>query len=437
VSGEKPEGAMDRRTFLRATGAGAGALAMGGSVSSLLTGCEVAPGARLPARGAHIVVVGAGVFGTWTAFHLQEMGARVTLVDLYGPGNSRSTSGDETRGVRSSYPGRELWTSWAARAMDRWRAFDEEWAPTMGAPLFYTTGDLVLRDLEEGHIQDVRETWDLIGVEYEVLTPDEVRYRWPHIRIDGMEAALYEPDAGVVRARAACQRVAAIVEQRGGEIRTGRAALGPSQGGRMSEVVLDGGEDSIEGDRFVFALGPWFPTAFPEIMGYRIRATTLGHVFYFGTPPGDHRFTYPNMPSWGVPGVTGWPSLPPDHRGFRVRTGGRLAEDPDTSDRWIPEEFHERPLEVLDTYFPGLADQPLVETRACHYEASVTRDWIIDRHPELENVWLAGGGSAEGFKFGPLLGELIASRVVDDDRFAELDHRFRLDDDLAAAEGRP
>jgi len=421
---------LDRRSFLRATGAGAGALALAGSMGGALAGCRKEPVARFPGRGDHVVVIGAGVFGTWTAFHLQGMGARVTLVDLYGPGNSRSTSGDETRGVRSSYPGRELWTSWAARAMDLWRAFDEEWAPRMGAPLFYTTGDLILRDGMEGHLDEVREIWNRTGVQYEVLSPDEVRYRWPHIRLEGLEAALYEPGAGVVRSRAACQRVAAIVEQRGGEIRTGRAALGPSPGGRMSEVVLDDGEATVGGDRFVFALGPWFPHAFPEIMGERIRATTLGHVFYFGTPPGDHRYSYPNMPSWGLPGVTGWPTLPPDHRGFRVRTGGRMAEHPDTSVRWIPEEFHERPLEILAERFPDLLEQPLVETRACHYEASVTRNWIIDRHPELENVWLAGGGSAEGFKFGPLLGELIASRVMDDDRFSELDRRFRLDEDM-------
>ncbi len=120
--------------------------------------------------------------------------------------------------------------------------------------------------------------------------------------------------------------------------------------------------------------------------------------------------------------------MPPDHRGFRVRTGGRPGEDPDTSVRWIPEEYIERPLTVLEERFPELLDQPLVETRACHYESSSTRDWIIDRHPELENVWFAGGGSAEGFKFGPMIGELIASRVLENGRFAELDERFRLED---------
>lgn len=424
---------MDRRSFLRTTGVGAGALAVAGSVGGLVAGCREGTGPRLPGTGPEVIVVGAGVFGTWTAYHLQEMGARVRLVDLYGPGNSRSTSGDETRGVRSSYPGRELWCSWAAQAMERWREFDREFSPAMGAPVFFTTGDVMLRDSEEGFIQGVREVWDTTGVEYEVLTPDEVSHRWPHMVVDDMEAALYEPAAGVVRARAACQRVAAIVQRRGAEMHIGRATPGRSEGGRMLELELDGGPDTLSADRYVFALGPWFPVAFPEIMGDRIRIP-MGHVFYWGVPPGDHRFSHPNMPSWNFPGVTGWPTLPPDHRGFRVRTGGRPGENPDTSVRWIPEEYMERPLTVLEERFPELLDQPLVETRACHYESSSTRDWIIDRHPELENVWFAGGGSAEGFKFGPMIGELIASRVLENGRFAELDERFRLEDVGAVAE---
>jgi sarcosine oxidase len=87
----------------------------------------------------------------------------------------------------------------------------------------------------------------------------------------------------------------------------------------------------------------------------------------------------------------------------------------------------ERPRDLLRQRFPDLLEQPLVETRSCHYESSHTQDWIIDRHPEMENVWFAGGGSAEGFKFGPMVGELVASRVLEDDRYAHLEARFRLE----------
>src|SRR6201982_2479495 len=81
------------------------------------------PGKGIP----YVIVVGAGAFGGWTAYYLATMGVKVTVVDAYGPGNSRATSGDETRGVRTSYGDRgiwsELWMSWANEAIDRWTKF--------------------------------------------------------------------------------------------------------------------------------------------------------------------------------------------------------------------------------------------------------------------------------------------------------------------------
>lgn len=151
----------------------------------------------------------------------------------------------------------------------------------------------------------------------------------------------------------------------------------------------------------------------------------IGHVYYYGTPVGDNRFTHPNMPSYNFPGVTGWPCLPSDPRGFRVRTGGRAPEDPDTSVRWIDSQYFERPLEVLQR-FPDLQGAPLLETRACHYEQSSSRNWFVDRHPDFRNVWLTGGGNAEGFKFGPVLGRYIAARVLGRDEHPELAEHVRL-----------
>ncbi len=426
---------IGRRDFLKTAGLGAGALAVGGSLGA--AGPEEASStpARLDAPalhlgGAHpeVVVVGAGAFGVWTALKLRELGARVTLVDLYGPGNSRSTSGDETRGVRTSYANRDQWCSWASMAIERWKAFDAEWGPTMGSPLFYTTGDLLMREAWDDSLEQVRLTFERNGIQYEVLDADELRYRWPQISGEGVGTALHEVNAGVVRSRDACQRVSDVFLRKGGSLRIGRAALGESAGGRLQNVTIEPGEP-LSAEHFVFALGPWLPKAFPDLMGERIRISTMGHVYYFGTPPGDNRFAFPNLPSFGMSGYTGWPTLPPDNRGLRIRTGGSQADDPDTSVRWIPEEHHERVRATLAERFPAMAEQPLVETRACHYEGSSTRNWFVDLHPGFENVWIAGGGSAEGFKFGPMLGDLIAGRVLGLGLHPEVDQEFRFRDD--------
>lgn len=415
---------MDRRDFLK-TGAAAGALAASGGLGACASPAAAELGRErwTPARrgdAPHVVVVGAGAFGAWTALNLRRLGAPVTLVDAYGPGNSRATSGGETRGVRSSYgdrPHGELWGRWAAEAIRRWRAWDEAWSPELLPRVFFTTGDLIMRETWEPFLLRTRENWDTLGTPYEVLDVDEVAYRWPVIDLTDIEVILHEPAAGVVRARRAIESVAEVFRDMEGEVVVERAALGRRSGRRLEDVALASG-DRRSGALFVFALGPWLPYFFPEVLGGKIR-TPQGNVVYFATPPGDERFRYPNLPSYNFRGVTGWPTLPVDSRGFRVRTGGREASHPDESDRRVSAEDVERPRQVLVERFPLLADAPVIETRRCHYESSVSRNFIIDRHPDFENVWIAGGGSAEGFKFGPVVGEYAAERVLglNDDPF--------------------
>ena len=374
---------------------------------------------------ADVIVVGAGAFGGWTAYYLRQLGASVRLIDAYGPGNSRATSGDETRGVRSSYGDRgefaELWTRWANLAIDRWTTFDAEWGREMKVQLFFKTGDIIFRSQPEPFTTRNQELWKKFGMPFEVLKVENVARDFPVINFTDATVAVYEPRAGVVRARRACEVVAEAFRRNRGEMLMGHATPGDRDGARLQNVKTAGPSATLTADTFVFALGPWFPKAFPELMGSRIR-TPLGHVHYFGTPPGDDRFTFPNLPSFNFPGVTGWPALPPDNRGFRVRLRGSSATDPDTSDRAFDRSHDGLARTFLAERFPLLAKAPLLETRACHYEMSATRNFIIDRYPGFSNVWVAGGGSAEGFKFGPVVGEYIAKRVLgmeDDPKLAQ------------------
>lgn len=449
--------ALDRREFLKVAGAGAGAL---------LTGCVTTPRIlRSAPSSANIIVVGAGAFGGWTALNLQRMGARVTLVDMFGPGNSRSTSGDETRGVRSSYgdrPHGELWMQWARQAIVRWKQWDAEYARPLRMRLFFTTGDVILRSDWEPFLRQTRAWWEKNRIPHEVLAVDEVRKRWPQFAIDDMTAALYEPDAGVVRARRATEAVAEVFRHEGGRMIIGRV-VPPEPGSFDGTTVKLTDGTSISGDAFVFAVGPWLGKTF-LLMQNRIR-TPLGSVMYYGTPLDDQRFMFPNMPSWNFPGTTGWPALPVDNRGFRVRGGGGgggggegggagrtdsgaaadstargaapprgatsegasvNVTDPDLSVRWIEPARLQRSRQFVVERFPVLKDAPLLETRACHYESTSSRNFVIDRHPNLPNVWLAGGGNAEGFKMGPVIGEYIARRVLGDEDDPAIARQFRI-----------
>ncbi len=433
---------LNRRGFVKTTVVGAGAVLVGGGAQAAGATAGDRPAASATGRSApwvrtrqtpDIAVVGAGAFGAWTALNLQQSGAQVTLIDQYGPANSRATSGGETRGVRTGYGGRRhelLWTRWARRSLEMWRSWDERWQDMLLPRVFFTTSDLIMRDEWTDFMEDTRRNWDELGIRYEVIDADEIRRRWPVIDVTDITVALWEQDAGVVRARRAIESVAQVFQHEGGEVKIARAAMGPVSDRQLGALQLEP-DESLSAGTYVFALGPWFPKAFPELMGDRLRIP-IGHVAYFRTPPGDNSYSHPNLPSYNFPGVTGWPALGPDNRGFRVRTGGRgrgggdADTDPDTSRRWLEPEELERPRAFVAQRFPGLAEAPISETRSCHYEISATGNFFFDHHPDFDNVWLAGGGSAEGFKFGPMIGEYMAGRVLGTETDPGLIEAFRL-----------
>ncbi len=451
--------AVPRRDFLRLAGLGTGAL-LAGSLPTRVA-AEALPGLVTPdatggrARASsHVVVVGAGAWGAFTSWHLRRAGHRVTLIDQYGAANSRATSGDETRGIRSSYGDRtvtpELWTEWARRSIQRWREFDSEHAKRFGTRYFFTTGDLILREKPEPFTTRTQELWTAQGVKFEVLTADDAMRRWPQIKSEGNGVVLYEPDAGVARARDSVQAVVALGRDAGVNFRIGRVTPGAIANGKMDGVTLGDGT-RITADAYVFCCGPWMEKVFPQVMRNKTRLP-IGHVCYFGQPVGDERFTHPNIPSWNVPGVTGWAALPVDSRGFRVR--GAIAppappraagaedapppppppltspdprqSDPDLSVRWTSQERIDGSRNVLRKFFPALAEAPLLETRSCHYESSVNRNFIVDHVPGADNAWIAGLGQAEGFKFSIVLGEYIAKRVTGDAGDPAIAEAFKL-----------
>jgi glycine/D-amino acid oxidase-like deaminating enzyme len=427
---------LDRRRFLKVAGAQTGLLVAAASGANAIaqqqqpqqpTQAPRKAPAVIGQKSPDIAVIGAGAFGGWTAYHLRKMGARVTLVDTWGPGNSRSTSGEETRGVRTSYGDRPhgvLWATWANEAIKRWKAWDLEFDRTTQERVFHTTGDLIFRKDWEPYMKDTRMNWDTVGIKYEVLQPNDVRSHYPVIDTQGISAILYEPQAGVVRARRACETVAEAFRHAGGEIVIARAEPSLANNGKLQDISLSNGQ-TLKADKFVFACGPWLWKVFPEILRTRLR-TPMGNVFYYGTPVGDNRFVAPNLTSFNFPGITGWPSLPNDARGFRVRVGGGTQTDPDLSQRWIDPSNFTRPRAFLMERFPLLIDAPLLETRSCHYELSVTRNFYIDTHPEWPNVWICGGGSAEGFKFGPVVGDYTAKRVMGIDGDPALIKAFKI-----------
>ena len=363
-----------------------------------------------------VAVIGAGVFGTWTAFQLNQAGLRVALVDAYGAGNSRSSSGDESRIIRMSYGTSEIYTRWSWRALKLWKDFCAEFCEDTGHTLFHQTGVLLLAQGDYARALDSVNVLTAQGIPFERLDRAELETRFPQFNFDGVDWAIYEPKSGALMARRAVQAVAQAAIQRGVSY-LNQAVLPPiSTGdtGRLTALTTQSG-NKLHADKFIFACGPWLPKLFPTLLAERIHVTRQ-EVFYFGTPPGDARFAPPHCPTWidFAAEVYGLPNL--EARGFKVAPDRHgAAFDPDNDERFISSATLHTARQTLARRFPALRDAPLIESRVCQYENTSNGDFLIDRHPDFTNVWLVGGGSGHGFKHGPALGEYVAARVVGDD----------------------
>ncbi|HLV26900.1 MAG TPA: FAD-dependent oxidoreductase [Gemmatimonadales bacterium] len=407
---------MKRREFLAVAGAAAGSAA----ISNVPTVAAQAATPRRTFGAGRAVVVGAGAFGGWTALHLIEQGFDVTLVDAYGPGSARATSGDETRGLRYAYGRRDVYTRLAVDARKRWMERQEDWGVTIALP----AGRLSMAPEVTASMQDAQAIFDRRGLPYEYLDAAEIRYRWPQFGPDGLAMAMYEPDALALRANLACRVVADTVTRQGGRVIIGKVQA-PASTGPISSVMLGNGE-TLNADVFVFACGAWLPRLFPELLGDRIRVVRRD-VLLFGPPAGDARFSYPNLPNWTESGqrTYGFPDV--FGAGFKVApSGGNETFNPDTDERFPSGESIARARAYLALRFPDMAKQPLVHYRVCQLENTADEHFLIDRHPEMENVWIAGGGSGHAFKHGPALGNYIARRVNGEDPDAELTRLWHL-----------
>lgn len=357
-----------------------------------------------------IAVIGAGAFGGWTALHLLERGARVTLIDAWGPGNSRASSGGETRIMRGTYGPDQPYSEMAARALKLWAKYERRWKRRF----LHRCGVLWMagRDdaFERGSIDCLRAA----GIKYQELSSAEMRKRWTQISFQGIEWGIFEPECGYLDARASCQAVVETFISDGGEYRQAAVLADGIEGPSLRCSNLSDGSQ-LEAHNYVFACGPWLGKLFPQAIGKLVQATKQD-IFFFGTSAGDPRFGNGQMPVWGDHGDRFFYGIPgSDCRGFKIADDTRGPDfDPTGGERTVDPEVLKIVRDYIAFRFPALKGAPLIESRVCQYEQTPDSHFIVDRHPVNENVWLLGGGSGHGFKHGPAVGEMMAELILKD-----------------------
>ena len=347
-------------------------------------------------------VIGAGVFGAWTAWQLKAAGMDVALVDAYGVGHARASSGGESRIIRVSYGADPLYSPMAEASLTAWA----ELSARQSLPILYPIGVL--------WISPKNDTYMAKSLDY------LVRHSLPHRRFDLADLRAIYPQItfGV--------QESGFLETTSGGLIAGRGVQAVVGDCGLTPILLQAGPPVLEGDVYrvgaglrartlVYACGPWLPKIFPDLLSKRIIATRQ-EVYHFGAAPGDRRYTPENLPVWADFNhgdlVYGFPDL--EGQGFKIAFDAHgPVMDPDEQSRQVSDEGVAMARAYLVQRFPGLAGAPLIHARVCQYENSSNGDFLIDRLPGHERVWLVGAGSGHGFKHGPAVGERVAAHILD------------------------
>lgn len=384
-------------------------LLKGLATAGALAGVSFAPAKAQTAGSWDFIVIGAGVFGAWTAWNLQRKGHKVLLLDAWGAAHSRSSSGGETRLIRTEYASNALYTRWAWESLGEWH----ELSRRHESPIFHEVGALYMYPKDSANIDRSIAIQQALDIPIEKLNVSDMAKRWPQIDFDGIAVGVMQPTMGALMARRSVQTLVGEFVKAGGSFR--QFAVDPPRSERAALDAITGtGGETLSAGRFVFACGPWLPKLFPEAVGARI-VPTRQDVFFFAPEAGDARFEGANLPAWVDLSTKeyhyGFPDI--ESRGFKIALdehGPRF--DPDATDRRITDQALADVRAYLARRFPALARRPLAESRVCQYENSHNGDLLIDRHPSWDNVWLVGGGSGHGFKHGPAVGRYVTDLVL-------------------------
>jgi len=282
--------------------------------------------AAKPGSAARVAVIGAGVFGAWTAEHLRRAGHAVNLIDMAGPANNRASSGGESRMTRAGYGRDAIYSKMAFDSLKEWKAL----STSSGLPIFIPHGVLFFTATPDDYFTQSLAVNRSLGLPIAEMNQSQMQRRFPMIDFSGVALGMFEPDFGALLARRAVQTLVKRYTEAGGLYQQTAARPPSATGDRLLALqTLNGAR--IEADIFVFACGPWLSKLFPKLLGGRIIATRQ-EVFFFAPPAGEPMFQPGWMPGWadfnGGDVYYGFPDL--EGRGVKFAHDAHGVEvDPD------------------------------------------------------------------------------------------------------------
>jgi glycine/D-amino acid oxidase-like deaminating enzyme len=374
------------------------------------------------------------MFGATAALALRRRGHTVTIVDPGPLPNPRAASTDISKFVRMDYGADDLYTELGAQALDGWDA----WNRAFGEPLYHESGLTVMgRDPMRPGTFEYESYTRLVarGVAVERLDSTALGTRFPAWDSTKYADGYFNPRAGwaasgrVVSVLLARARSAGIAVREG--VRFGHLL---ERGSRVAGIVAADGSEH-RADVVLVAAGAWTPSLVPHLESVVwVSAQPVFHV-RTGDPA---RLQPPRFSCWTADiSRTGWYGFPAlDDGTVKIANHGPgRPVDPDGSRDVEPADV-ERCREFLAGSFPELASAPLIEARLCLYCDSWDGNFLIDHDPDRPGLVVAAGDSGHGFKFAPVLGDIIADVVERRPNAAAERFRWRRRGELSAEDAR-
>jgi glycine/D-amino acid oxidase-like deaminating enzyme len=368
------------------------------------------------------IIVGAGINGVTAAIELRKRGRDVALVDPGPLPHPLAASTDISKAVRAAYGADEDYTEMAERAIQGWRNWNKEF----GLELFHEVGFLFLRRqmMQPGDFEF--ESFDLLtrrGHKIERIKPGRLRERFPAWDGEPYQDGFVNLEGGYAESGRVVGTLVKHAVSLGVALREGaRFAELDQSGERVTGIVLQDGQ-RISGDAVLMTVGAWTPYLLPFTKPF-FRAT--GHAVFHLKPRNPELFAPECFPVFADDiSSTGYYGFPLNRDGVvKVANHGPGREmSPDSSQREVTPDDEMRLREFLSRALPALADAPIAYTRVCMYCDTNDGDFWIAPDPERPGLVVAAGDNGHGFKFAPVLGEIIADAV--EGKANPLLHKFR------------
>jgi monomeric sarcosine oxidase len=349
-----------------------------------------------------VIILGTGGVGSAAAYHLAKRGAKVLGIDRFAGGHDRGSSHGETRVIRQAYFEHPDYVPLLLRVYELWRELEAE----CGIDLLHQVGLLQVGPPEGTVVRGVLQSAKLHDLAVDSLTAEETERRFPGFRVPAGSVGVFEPAAGYLRVERCVLAHLAAAKLCGGELRSGIAAERWRAEGSGVRVITDQGDFAAA--KLIITAGPWAPQVL-DGLGIPLEVRRK-HLYWF--PASDGRYhessgcpTYLFELPHGV--FYGFPQI--DELGVKVaeHSGGKIVADPLTDRRVVDRADLSRVETFLANSLPGVGG-PVVHHSVCYYTMSPDEQFVVDRHPQHDNVLFAAGLSGHGFKFTSVLGEALA-----------------------------